>query len=204
MRSNIKLFKLVSFRRAPSAAHAARVRWRAQWARSPGRQSNYRYMVASSDIAITPLSRWVSLLFTVLRSLALSLWTETQKAAGIPEHMIVPPWLILTADTLFDKLKSASISCNANSRQFCFDVQQFYTHIPHSDLKSKLRYIVDRFFQHHVDNEPGVAAGNTATARWYLVIYSKNSAKDDEWLKLTNDMARDKECTHCKVFSVEA
>ena len=74
-------------------------------------------MVASSNIAITPLSRWVSLLFNALRTLALTLWTETQHAAGIVNQMVVPPWLILSADTLFDKLQSASVSCTANSRQ---------------------------------------------------------------------------------------
>ena len=138
---------------------------------------NFRYMVASANIYLTPLSVLTAQVWGAVRLEAIDLWTEAFPG--------VPCWLILSGDQILPKIEHLNRIATSKTTLRCYDVKQYYTNVPLQDLHDKLGDVAEMVFARGTATLTGGNADPNNGYETYLIIHSKSSGKKHEWRRLT-------------------
>jgi hypothetical protein len=103
----------------------------------------------------------------------------------------VPTWLILSADYIKDKVDLLNVRAAPNlvgTPIQCYDVEQFYTNVPHADLKAKLKQVALALFDWQLsmvpDNVKNRGAALVDGSQLYLVATRKYYKQPHKWMYL--------------------
>ena len=138
---------------------------------------NFRYMVASADIYLTPLSVLTAQVWGAVRLEAIELWTEAFPG--------VPCLLVLSGDQILPKIEDLNRIATSKTTLRCYDVKQYYTNVPLQDLHDKLGDVAEMVFARGTATLTGGNADPNNEYETCLIIHSKSSGKKHEWRRLT-------------------
>jgi len=163
----------------------------------------FRYLVSSPDTVFTPVSTWCAIAWGAVRQDVLWLWSQLQAEHGIRNGELAPPWLILTADSVSGCVERLNLVSSCDTQLHCFDVEQYYTNVPHQDLLKQLRFVIDLVAQKRREQLPMNQQGHVAGAGLYLVVHTKHLKIPYEWVYLRDSEVARKSSSTCKVLSVD-
>jgi len=152
----------------------------------------------------TPVSVWCAAVWGAIRKDAVWLWSQLQAEAGVADGEMAPSWLILTADTISESVARLNmVPDSAKSVLDCFDVEQYYTNVPHQDLLRQLRYVLGMVSSRRLRGLPGAQrVSDGAVWQLHLIVYKKELKFDHEWLILTEHDAQRKRSDKCLVLKI--
>ena len=145
---------------------------------------NFRYMVASSDIYLTPLSHLCALVWGAIRLEAIKMWEEL-----FPGY---PCWLILSADTIRNKVEDLNRVCTQNTVLQCYDVKQYYTNVPLQDLKTRLTDVATRVYRRQTNRLTGGRTWVNNDHQTYIQVHEKSTGRKHSFVRLTPQAAAQK------------
>jgi len=142
---------------------------------------NFRYMVASSDIYLTPLSKLCALVWGAIRLEAIDMWNDL-----FPNF---PCWLILSADKIRKKVEALNLVSNQSTVLQCYDVKQYYTNVPLQDLERRLTEVATKIYRRHTNKLTGGRTWVNNDHQTYLQVHEKNTGKKYSFVRLTPQAA---------------